>query len=701
MTRFETNLDFYIFLREGDLKDYKRLHQAILAGIPLSVCDQDSEEILKFSRSITVNLNRRWTAANRTQKTFMNKHMGWLEERIKWPVCNNLNLAKIFEDTIEEENQLPEPTDYVTPSTSSVTKDMSTSTESPVRKPFSDLGNKQKKRRSGTLTDYTADELSFALVSNLKSEGKIDLAQVIGHLMKNPERAHEVQTYLFHKEKKETLEEDQALALATSLDLSKWRYLTLRAFLTNYEGSAQLPSYYKLLKAKKKCYPDTSDIEVTEDGAKVKLQSLLNLTVQRILQVVGEPLNLPDGHLKMTSKWGFDGSSAQSNYRQKSGQPDFDDSSVFMTSLVPLKLESDNVLIWENPKPSSTFYCRPVKFQFAKETSEFIKQEEAAMKEEIRNLTVSRCGEVEISHDLHMTMIDGKIATIITDTPSAATCNICLAKPSEMNNLPEVFSRPVRDEVYQYGLSTLHMWIRSMECLLHISYNMDFEMWCARGENKNLKKARKDFTQQQFKEQMGLLIDIVKQGFGTTNDGNTARKFFREYQKSAQITKIDENLIRHFAVILQVISSGNAINIEKFREYCRETAELFVHLYPWYNMPASVHKLLIHGADICRHFSCLPIGIMSEEASEARNKEFRNTREQHTRKMGRIQNNEDILHNFLITSDPYISHIRPKYAKFNNLKLFSEAIDLLESAVEEEAEMEIDEVSVDKTNPLE
>lgn len=110
------------------------------------------------------------------------------------------------------------------------------------------------------------------------------------------------------------------------------------------------------------------------------------------------------------------------------------------------------------------------------------------MEEEIRNLTISSCGNLEVTHELHMTMINGKVTTIITNTPSAATCNVCLAKPSEMNNLSQMFSRPVREDVYQYGLSTLHMWIRSMECLLHISYNLDFEMWSARGENKNLKK---------------------------------------------------------------------------------------------------------------------------------------------------------------------------------------------------------------------
>lgn len=60
-----------------------------------------------------------------------------------------------------------------------------------------------------------------------------------------------------------------------------------------------------------------------------------------------------------------------------------------------------------------------------------------------------------------------------------------------MNKLSEIFSRPVREDVYKYGLSTLHMWIRCMECILHISYNMDFELRTARGANEQLKAAKK------------------------------------------------------------------------------------------------------------------------------------------------------------------------------------------------------------------
>jgi len=45
------------------------------------------------------------------------------------------------------------------------------------------------------------------------------------------------------------------------------------------------------------------------------------------------------------------------------------------------------------------------------------------------------------------------------------------------------------------------------------------------------------------------LIDVVKQGKGTANDSNTARKFFADPKLSAAITGLDENLITRFGAI--------------------------------------------------------------------------------------------------------------------------------------------------------
>lgn len=242
------------------------------------------------------------------------------------------------------------------------------------------------------------------------------------------------------------------------------------------------------------------------------MQGLLNHTVQRIVQGLGAVTSATDEGLKMIWKWGIDGSSSQSNYKQQANRPMFDDSSVVMISIVPLRLvDGGKLIIWQNPNPGSTSYCRPVKFFFTSETAQFIQTECTAMQREIEELVTTKCGNTEISHELHMTMIDGKVANAVADVPSAATCPICLAKPSDMNKLDLVLARPPQTSMYKYGISSLHMKIRCMECLLHISYNMDFERWSARGNNKALKEAKKNATQSQFREETGILIDIVKQ----------------------------------------------------------------------------------------------------------------------------------------------------------------------------------------------
>ena len=92
--------------------------------------------------------------------------------------------------------------------------------------------------------------------------------------------------------------------------------------------------------------------------------------------------------------------------------------------------------------------------------------------------------------------------------------------------------------------------------------------------------AKKKHIQKQFMEETGLLVDQPKQGFGSTNDGNTARRFFQNYTTSAKITGIDEALIKRFYIILQTICCGFSINTEKFEKYALDTARHFVALYP-------------------------------------------------------------------------------------------------------------------------
>lgn len=78
---------------------------------------------------------------------------------------------------------------------------------------------------------------------------------------------------------------------------------------------------------------------------------------------------------------------------------------------------------------------------------------------------------------------------------------------------------------------------------------------------------------------MGILVDIVKEESRNTNDGNTARKFFENPVKTAEIIGLDVSLIKRFAIILQAIASDEQIEPKKFDNFAKETALLFVELH--------------------------------------------------------------------------------------------------------------------------
>jgi hypothetical protein len=704
MAQYVTNLDLYVALQNCTVNNKKGfLFNLLTSRLPSDVSGNDIIIIKKFITTFMSNFQRKWTKAHRHAVTFTKQNLSWLNSNIRWPSCGSVDLHSIFSreivDTTQEDFRLLNQSMEAGPSYSVPSYcHIGTNTPGKRRKAFGDLTNKQKKRRSGSLLDHDEEEITFALVSKLKERGNKQLAEIIECLFIDTVKVLKTHDFLFKTQPTKSFPETETLALLNAINLSKYQYYVLRKTLIEKE-LCQLPSYQKILTAKKLCYPPSpDDIMVTETGAKVKLQALLDLTAKKLIKITGVHFKL--SVLKLICKWGCDGSSSHSTYKQNHNAGDtFSDSSVFMVSLVPLRLMCGDTIAWENPRPSATAYCRPVMFEFIKETEQVIKLHTDAINEEISNLVPTKVDNVEVLHELHMTMIDGKVATVLSKTNSSANCSICLVKPKEMNNWEIISKKPPLADMYKYGLSSLHMWMRCMECILHISYNLDFKQWAARGEHKLLKATKKNLTQRELFQRMGLLVDIVKQGFGTTNDGNTARRFFRDYKNTAEITTVDENLIKRFAVILQAISSGKNIDIGKFRSYCRDTAQLYISLYPWYYMPSSIHKLLIHGADICQQFSFIPIGKLSEEASEARNKDFRHTRERHSRKKCRKNTNEDIINYFLVSSDPYLSHLKPMYKK-THMILFPEAIDLLlEETVNETSEDE-DEVYVDMDTDL-
>lgn len=113
-----------------------------------------------------------------------------------------------------------------------------------------------------------------------------------------------------------------------------------------------------------------------------------------------------------------------------------------------------------------------------------------------------------------------------------------------MNDINQLLLRPVNADVFKYGLSPLHAWIRSYEYMLHISYRIDIRKWQIKtAEDNAILSERKKCIQDRFRVETGLIVGIPKQGTGSTNDGNAARRFFANPGLSSKITGISEELI--------------------------------------------------------------------------------------------------------------------------------------------------------------
>lgn len=549
------------------------------------------------------------------------------------------------------------------------------------RKDFEDSSFKTKKRRVEDLVhSRSVGELVTAAEVAVRSTGQRNVANVIRDIGESTENINLIKYRKPVESRKLSCNEALAYyidAKSTTHSYKQTRKWSMKA------GHHVFPSYYSLRKSKQACYPPEEHIVVTETRAEINIQALLNKTVQRLIEAQSEVINsvLPtNSSFTLVSKWGGDGSSGHSTYKQRFENDEDTDEFLFVFSLVPLRLHDGHNIIWQNPRPSSTIYCRPIKFIFAKETTELTVRETNVLLGDIDHLfpTVINFADSQISvkHELLLTMTDGKVCNALTETHSSQKCYICGATPKMMNDDNRNFDS--KQEHFGFGLSTLHAWIRCFECLLHISYKLDIKKWQARSnEDKTSVKLRSEDIKRKFKSEMGLIVDKTKPGFGSTNDGNTARRFFGNPELSAQITGLDVNIIKHFDVLLRTLSSGFEINLVEFNNYCLETRRLYLSLYSWYNMPATVHKILIHSTEVIKA-ALLPIGQLSEEAQEARNKDFRRFREHHTRKRSRISTNRDLLNMLIITSDPLINSLREIPKKKSN-KLCPEVLKLLVS----------------------
>ena len=180
--------------------------------------------------------------------------------------------------------------------------------------PFEDCSDNSKRRKTTNLrTEIETDVLVYATQMKLRASGKENEAQVIKKLLDNPKYAKDCLD-ISSTTKAKKVSAREALSLLIEAQLSRKQYETIRKYALDI-----FPSYKLVQSEKLSAYPE--NVQVTEIEAVVPLQSLLNHTATRLLQTQKDVLRSQSfsdsGTLILFSKWGFDGSSSHTQYKQK------------------------------------------------------------------------------------------------------------------------------------------------------------------------------------------------------------------------------------------------------------------------------------------------------------------------------------------------------------------------------------------------
>ena len=338
--------------------------------------------------------------------------------------------------------------------------------------PVADASHKTKVRRVCNLRNLgNAQELSLAAEMNARAEGKTDAAKIMHELMQtSPSRPSKMRAALdAQKCKKDILPFscDEALSLFLEGDMSNSVYQLMRNAAVSKNAKGLYPPYKRIKEAKDRCIPE--NLLISETCAEVKLQALIDNTGRRLVEVLLPVLKTlspeENNSLLLRVKFGLDGTSDQSNYKQMFEGDTVDDSSIIITSMVPMQLivQRSEKVVWHNIKSSSTRFCRLMRLQFAKETKEFTLKECDSVDREIKALvpTVAQHGSVTVTikHEFQCSMIDGKVCSALTGI-STQRCVVCGAYPSEFNDIDKMLTKEPNPDTFEFGLYPLHCYIR-------------------------------------------------------------------------------------------------------------------------------------------------------------------------------------------------------------------------------------------------
>ena len=114
--------------------------------------------------------------------------------------------------------------------------------------------------------------------------------------------------------------------------------------------------------------------------------------------------------------------------------------------------------------------------------------------------------------------------------------------------------------------------------------------------------------------------------------------------------------------------SFKTVDAEKVKHYCDKVTEMYYKLFPWSQMPPSMHKLLSHGYMYIENLPAnMGPGMFNEEPLESLHKTLKKFVQTRSCQMSRKRMITDVFKRQLDISDPQINNKLGKYAKKENL----------------------------------
>ena len=579
------------------------------------------------------------------------------------------------------------------------------------KRPLDEVGDRQQRRR---LSDYVSATASKAEEENT-SPTKLYAFGLKHKYLKDKTVSNIGKAVFQNEESSSQVSLQVASAIYVSGKMTKRVYTEIRLLLKD-AGKDVLPPYEKLDEFKRENRPDVKKLEEPWFyGVKYDYVECLKHTTSQLLKSMELPMFHQLNELHMTLHDGLDGSGGHSIFNQKDST-ETNNIIMYMFRVENLKT-SNGELVWENPSHASSSSCRPVMLLMGKEERENLDIVKDIQKErkDCEFIVQHHSKLVNIKVDATMSMIDGKMHSLVTGLGGAFCC-LCTYSKEQCNNsvcitagfkidrsleqtlalcekgVHRLENRKVGDYDDRKGITQdpitiedinnlhpLHNLLRCFGWIFKICYHATAAhySWSEAKLNVSNRIARaleflkqaKEQIQAKVKEETSITMekpDPTGHG-GTSTTGNVASQMLNTSNRRLLTEGIDNNelkskierIILCMAVILTINNSNKKVKVAEFKEFCRDTY-LLVNEISWIQISPSAHIVLGHSAELIEQNDGKGLLNFTECGIEANNKFLRQYRMNYARKTCQFDNLSDCINRLWDKSDPMLLKVRER-----------------------------------------